>query len=159
MNSEISKIINALVDPLVSKRFEALQNTQAWLLSCSRTDGAGNEPDGFPRVVEEVVAKPLLRRFADQSEKCRCLSIRIFSEYVHSVWFCLLFTFMHFYALSLCFPTISALCFLPPFSAYSCFENHICTYSLLGYKNVVTRMMLFLAYGLFQQTSYYNIHH
>ena len=162
MTFEISKLVNGLVDPLVSKRFEALQNTQAWLLSCFRL-----EPQGFPHVVEDVVAKPLLRRFADQSEKCRCLSIRIFSEYVHSVCILLPFTqcpFLHLFIFSIltCFFVVFSsismrfTCFFPPF-LHSVFFHHflhtLVSQTIYLHALFITYHLLLLTFELHLQTS------
>ncbi|MCO5611522.1 hypothetical protein L7F22_065775 [Adiantum nelumboides] len=84
---EITKHLNGLVDPFGSKRLEALKQLKAILLGPTQEPGGNKEAEGshgYPLAVqhllEEALAKPLLRRFADSSEKCRLHSISLLSE-------------------------------------------------------------------------------
>ncbi|MCO5556704.1 hypothetical protein L7F22_010255 [Adiantum nelumboides] len=84
---EVTKHLNGLVDPFASKRLEALKQLKAILLGPTQKPGGNKEAEGshgYPLAVqhllEEALAKPLLRRFADSSEKCRLHSISLLSD-------------------------------------------------------------------------------
>ncbi|KAH7291984.1 hypothetical protein KP509_29G045100 [Ceratopteris richardii] len=87
-SAEICKHVNTLLDPLPSKRLQALKSIRFIVFEFirkSEDSGKAEEiqaSDLLPlqHLVEEILAKPLLRRFADSSEKCRSLSISILSE-------------------------------------------------------------------------------
>jgi hypothetical protein len=98
----LNRDLNCLVDPAASVRSAALLRLQSTLFSCVKSDDKGScelveeehhEPPDQAQVqlrskhntlcwaAEELIVKPLLRRFADSSEKCRQLSITILHQY------------------------------------------------------------------------------
>jgi hypothetical protein len=98
----LNRDLNCLVDPAASVRSAALLRLQSTLFSCVKSDDKGScelveeehhDPPDQAQVqlrskrntlcwaAEELIVKPLLRRFADSSEKCRQLSITILHQY------------------------------------------------------------------------------
>jgi len=98
----LNRDLNCLVDPAASVRSAALLRLQSTLFSCVKSDHKGScdlieeehhDPPDQAQVqlqskrntlcwaAEELIVKPLLRRFADSSEKCRQLSITILHQY------------------------------------------------------------------------------
>ncbi len=102
----LNRDLNCLVDPAASVRSAALLRLQSTLFSCVKSDDKGScelvgeehhDPPDQAQVqlrskrntlcwaAEELIVKPLLRRFADSSEKCRQLSITILHQYSTSI--------------------------------------------------------------------------
>jgi hypothetical protein len=95
----LNRDLNCLVDPAASVRSAALLRLQSTLFSCVKSDHKGScdliEEEHHDQAqvqlrskrntlcwaAEELIVKPLLRRFADSSEKCRQLSITILHQY------------------------------------------------------------------------------
>jgi hypothetical protein len=116
----LNRDLNCLVDPAASVRSAALLRLQSTLFSCVKSDDKGScelveeehhEPPDQAQVqlrskhntlcwaAEELIVKPLLRRFADSSEKCRQLSITILHQY-SNLHLCLVS--LQFFVASLC---------------------------------------------------------
>ncbi|CAM6044095.1 unnamed protein product [Sphagnum compactum] len=102
----LNRDLNCLVDPAASVRSAALLRLQSTLFSCVKSDDKGScelveeehhDPPDQAQVhlrskrntlcwaAEELIVKPLLRRFADSSEKCRQLSIAILHQLLQEV--------------------------------------------------------------------------
>ncbi|CAM6007610.1 unnamed protein product [Sphagnum balticum] len=102
----LNRDLNCLVDPAASVRSAALLRLQSTLFSCVKSDDKGScelveeehhDPPDRAQVqlrskhntlcwaAEELIVKPLLRRFADSSEKCRQLSITILHQLLQEV--------------------------------------------------------------------------
>ncbi|CAK9219300.1 unnamed protein product [Sphagnum troendelagicum] len=102
----LNRDLNCLVDPAASVRSAALLRIQSTLFSCVKSDDKGScelveeehhDPPDQAQVqlrskrntlcwaAEELIVKPLLRRFADSSEKCRQLSITILHQLLQEV--------------------------------------------------------------------------
>ncbi|CAK9217373.1 unnamed protein product [Sphagnum troendelagicum] len=102
----LNRDLNCLVDPAASVRSAALLRLQSTLFSCVKSDDKGScelveEEHHYPPdqaqvqlrskrntlcwAAEELIVKPLLRRFADSSEKCRQLSITILHQLLQEV--------------------------------------------------------------------------
>ncbi|CAK9872389.1 unnamed protein product [Sphagnum jensenii] len=102
----LNRDLNCLVDPAASVRSAALLRLQSTLFSCVKSDDKGScdlveeehhDPPDQAQVqlrskrntlcwaAEELIVKPLLRRFADSSEKCRQLSITILHQLLQEV--------------------------------------------------------------------------
>jgi hypothetical protein len=98
----LNRDLNCLVDPAASVRSAALLRLQSTLFSCVKSDDKGScelveeehhDPPDQAQVqlrskrntlcwaADELIVKPLLRRFADSSERCRQLSITILHQY------------------------------------------------------------------------------
>ncbi|CAK9268553.1 unnamed protein product [Sphagnum jensenii] len=102
----LNRDLNCLVDPAASVRSAALLRLQSTLFSCVKSDDKlscelveeeHQDPPDQAQVqlrskhntlcwaAEELIVKPLLRRFADSSEKCRQLSITILHQLLQEV--------------------------------------------------------------------------
>ncbi|KAI5072204.1 hypothetical protein GOP47_0012310 [Adiantum capillus-veneris] len=86
---KVIKHVNGLVDPTAAKRLEALKDLKTTLLGPHQKLGGSMEAEeshgnlhALQHFLEEMLAKPLLRRFADSSEKCRLHSISLLSEFL-----------------------------------------------------------------------------